>query len=152
MDPASDESRDRGGAEDHGGFPTKGCVTGRCRQARPGKATGADSAASTPEKDQACPNPGALPRRSRQTRRVCGAKERATEKEPADGDDNEEKTGTEEETLQLEPVVKEYSFGRRESADRTCLESPEATAAWEVFCDSSSHASGEAWPSQVRDK
>ncbi|KAJ1176877.1 hypothetical protein NDU88_002144 [Pleurodeles waltl] len=82
-----------------------------------GEATGADFAASTLEKDRACSNPGALLGRNQQTRGVCSAKESKTEKEPADGDDNAEETETKEETRQLEPAVKEYSLGHRESAD-----------------------------------
>ncbi|KAJ1185294.1 hypothetical protein NDU88_002088 [Pleurodeles waltl] len=77
-------------------------------------------------------------------RGICGAKEERKEEEPADGEDNAEETETEEETLRLELVAKEYSLRRRELADRTYLESPEATAAREAFRDSSSHASGEA--------
>ncbi|KAJ1208745.1 hypothetical protein NDU88_004128 [Pleurodeles waltl] len=115
-----------------------------------GNATGADSAASNPEKDRAFPNPVALPGRRRQKREVHGTKRVEKAEEPADGDDNAEETETEEETLRLEQAVKEYSLGCWESADQTCLESPEETAAREAFCDSPSHASGEALPSQVR--
>ncbi|KAJ1217426.1 hypothetical protein NDU88_005020 [Pleurodeles waltl] len=82
-----------------------------------GKATGADSAPSNPEKDRAFPNPIALLGRRWQKRGVCGAKEVKKEEEPADGDDNMEETETEEEMLRLEPAVKDYSLGRRESAD-----------------------------------
>ncbi|KAJ1191333.1 hypothetical protein NDU88_000649 [Pleurodeles waltl] len=115
-----------------------------------GEATGADSAASKPEKDRAFPNPVALPGRRWQKREVCGTKRVEKEEEPADGDENEEETETEEETLRLEQAVKEYSLGHWESADQTCLESPEETAVREAFRDSSSHASGETRPSQVR--
>ncbi|KAJ1143916.1 hypothetical protein NDU88_010218, partial [Pleurodeles waltl] len=116
-----------------------------------GEATGAYYAASKPEEYRAFPNPVALPGRRRQKRRVCGTKEVKKEEEPADGDNNAEEMEMKEETLRLEQAVKDYSLGRRESADQTCPESPEATAPREAFRDSSSHASGEAWPSQVRD-
>ncbi|KAJ1118144.1 hypothetical protein NDU88_006339 [Pleurodeles waltl] len=118
-----------------------------------GVATSADSAASNPERDRALSNPLALPGRRRQKRAVRGSRGVVDkEVEPADGGDNAEETGeteTEEETLRLEQVVKEDSLGRREPADHICVETPESAAAGEAFCDPSSHASGEAWPSQV---
>ncbi|KAJ1207686.1 hypothetical protein NDU88_003076 [Pleurodeles waltl] len=119
-----------------------------------GEATGADCAASNPERDQALSNPLALPGRRRQKRAVCGSRGVVDkEEEPADGGDSVDETGvmeTEEETLRLEQAVKEDSLGRQEPVEHTCEETPESTAAQEAFCDPSSHASGEAWPSQVR--
>ncbi|KAJ1172083.1 hypothetical protein NDU88_003935 [Pleurodeles waltl] len=117
------------------------------------EATGADSAASTPERERALANPLALPGRRRQKRATRGIRDVEKEEEPADGVDNAKDTGepeSEEERLRLEPAVKEDSLGRREPEDRTCVESPDSTADREAFCDLSSHASGEAWPSQVR--
>ncbi|KAJ1122186.1 hypothetical protein NDU88_000689 [Pleurodeles waltl] len=82
-----------------------------------GEATGADSAASNPERNQTLSNPLALPGRRRQKRAVHGARCGDEEEEPADGDDNVEEMGEmemEEETLQREQAVKEESLGCRE--------------------------------------
>ncbi|KAJ1186369.1 hypothetical protein NDU88_003151 [Pleurodeles waltl] len=118
-----------------------------------GEATGADSAASNPERDRALANPLALPGRRRQKRAARGARDIEKEEEPADGVDNAEDTGEtemEEEMLHLEQAVKEDSLGRREPEDHSCMESTDSTAGRKTFCDPSSHASGEAWPSQSR--
>ncbi|KAJ1207685.1 hypothetical protein NDU88_003075 [Pleurodeles waltl] len=80
-----------------------------------GDATGADSAASNPERDWALSNPLALPGRRRQKRAVCGSRGVVDkEEEPADGGDSVDETGemeTDEETLRMEQMVKEDSLG-----------------------------------------
>ncbi|KAJ1124437.1 hypothetical protein NDU88_002898 [Pleurodeles waltl] len=101
------------------------------------EATGADTAASNPERDQALSNPFELPGRRRQKRPVRGSREGVVkEEEPADGGDNADETGemeTEEERLLLKQAVIEDSLGRQEPAARACEETPDSTVAREAF-------------------
>ncbi|KAJ1197677.1 hypothetical protein NDU88_001533 [Pleurodeles waltl] len=117
------------------------------------EATGADTAACNPERDQALSNPFELPGRRRQKRPVCGSGDSVVkEEEPADGGVKVDETGeteTEEAKLLLKPAVTEDSLGCREPVDRAREETPDSTEAREAFCDPSSNTSGEAWPSQV---
>ncbi|KAJ1080888.1 hypothetical protein NDU88_001077 [Pleurodeles waltl] len=58
------------------------------------EATGADSAASNPERDQALSNPFELPGRRWQKKTVRDSRDGVVkEEEPADGGDNADKTG-----------------------------------------------------------
>ncbi|KAJ1198433.1 hypothetical protein NDU88_002274 [Pleurodeles waltl] len=59
-------------------------------------------------------------------------------------------TETKEETLSLEPEEKEDPIERREPVTPTCVKGPNSTVDQEAICDFTSHASGEAWPNQVR--
>ncbi|KAJ1190668.1 hypothetical protein NDU88_007405 [Pleurodeles waltl] len=114
------------------------------------EATGAD--ASKPERDHVVSNPFELPGRRRPKTPVCGPGDGVVkEEDPAGGGESADETGeteTEEERPLLRPVVTEDPFGRREPADSAREEAPDTTAAQEAFHDTSSHASGEAWPSQ----
>ncbi|KAJ1177270.1 hypothetical protein NDU88_002531 [Pleurodeles waltl] len=75
------------------------------------------------------------------------------EEDPVEGGESADEMGEmemEEEGLLLQPAVTEDSHGRREQVDSAREEAPDTTVAQEAFHDISSHASVEAWPSQVR--
>ncbi|KAJ1178991.1 hypothetical protein NDU88_004230 [Pleurodeles waltl] len=117
------------------------------------EATGADADASNPERDHVLSNPFELPGRRQQKRPVCGPRGFVKEEDPAEGEENANEMSEmkeEEEQRLLRPVATEDPLGRQEPADSAREEGPDITAAQEAFHDTASHASGDAWPSQVR--
>ncbi|KAJ1142313.1 hypothetical protein NDU88_008639 [Pleurodeles waltl] len=99
------------------------------------EATGADSAASNPERERALPNPALLPGKRQQKRETRSARGREKEEEPAEGVGNAKDQGeteTEEETLQLEAAEMEESIGSQEPEDHPRVESPKSTAGREA--------------------
>ncbi|KAJ1178990.1 hypothetical protein NDU88_004229 [Pleurodeles waltl] len=117
------------------------------------EATGADTAASNQERDHVLSNPFELLGRRQQKRPVCGPRGFVKEEDPAGGEENVDEmseTEEEEERRLLRPVVTEDPLRCREPADSAREEGPDITVAQEVFHDTFSHGSGEAWPSQVR--
>ncbi|KAJ1217563.1 hypothetical protein NDU88_005157 [Pleurodeles waltl] len=115
--------------------------------------TGAVASASNPEKDRVITNPFELPgiRRQRQTVRVPG--KRNEEKTPAGGGERTAETGAmeaEDEGWLPRLVAIEESSGRRKPTESAHERVTTPAAAQEAFHEDSSHASGEAWPNQVR--
>ncbi|KAJ1175848.1 hypothetical protein NDU88_001133 [Pleurodeles waltl] len=117
------------------------------------EATGADAAASNPERDHVISNPFKLTRIKWQRKPVRGPGQEVEEKDPVGGGERSDETGetgTEDERRILRPVATEDPLGCREPTDSAPEGAPVSTAAREVFHDNSSHASGEAWAGQVR--
>ncbi|KAJ1080163.1 hypothetical protein NDU88_000383 [Pleurodeles waltl] len=116
------------------------------------EATGADADTSNQERDHVISNPFELSGIRRQKKPVCAPGKEDEEKNPVGGGERTDgtgETGTEDEQRILRPVAIEDPRGRREPTDNAHEGAPGSTAAREAFHDNSSHASGEAWPSQV---
>ncbi|KAJ1155497.1 hypothetical protein NDU88_008227 [Pleurodeles waltl] len=118
-----------------------------------GEAARADTAASNPERESVASNPLPLPGPTgqRQTVRAPGRLEE--QRTPVGRERRPEGAGvTAEEDGRLfqrpETIQDSSDLGKRTESDQKGSTAP--TAAREVHCEVSSHASREAWPNQVR--
>ncbi|KAJ1138505.1 hypothetical protein NDU88_004888 [Pleurodeles waltl] len=117
------------------------------------EAAWADAAASNPERESVASNPFELPGITGQQQTVCVPGKQEEEETPAGRRERAEETGvTGEEDGQLlqRPVKIQESSGCEKWTESAPEGSTAPTAVRETHCKVTSHASVEAWATQVR--